>query len=706
MPPAKDKLAKHSDTPDVAELISEYRRALDEGLTLSKIRDAEDTRFARWTGQSDDGKKWSKNLPEGSGGAFPFDGASDCRVLLADQIIGDCVDMLSVAHSRAELRVNPVELNDAEPSAAAGTLMNWVRTSMQSELQRECDLLANYMSTYGWGVMFVGWDQQATLRNKPITIEQLIAIAQQSDPNSILAEMPMMVSDPERADQAAELLMQFVPDLKKRRANKIIRELREDGVAVIPEAYLCRNRPSFVSLKPHEEIALPPETIDLQNARVIFRRQYMTEVDLRAKELTDGWSKSFVDEALNTAGRSLNYLDQTTLTGLVSEFTRSDNLVEVVWAYTRSLDANGVPSIYYTVFCPLTSSVDGEQKFAVHEMLDYAHNQYPFVLFRRENVTRRVVECRGVPEIVKTWQTEIKAQRDSIYDSTSFETLPPLQVSKRLGMANKIGPGVQLPVTKPGDYAWLQPPSRPPATAFSLIEAVGNQVDEYFGRPNPKIPQSQTMMKQQRMVNEWLRSYSEAYRQAFRLCVQYLPPEELARITNTAAGQGITHDAIKYDFNLRFNVAEMDNELVKQKLQTIATAIVPLDVSGTIDRSKLVDKLLRAVAPESVDELLVDRQGASLKLYRETKNEIGNMLVGLEATYQDASNDPTAGAKMQFAQEIASTSPGVQEAMQGGNELFQQLFQKYMQNLQMGVQQQQNKQVGRIGVQPMAQQPV
>ena len=60
---------------------------------------------------------------------------------------------------------------------------------------------------------------------------------------------------------------------------------------------------------------------------------------------------------------------------------------------------------------------------------------------------------------------------------------------------------------------------------------------------------------------------------------------------------------------------------------------------------------------------------------------------------------------MQFAQEIASTSPGVQVAMQGGNELFGQLFEKYMQNLQMGMQQQQNKQVGRWGVQPMGAQP-
>jgi len=280
-----------------------------------------------------------------------------------------------------------------------------------------------------------------------------------------------------------------------------------------------------------------------------------------------------------------------------------------------------------------------------------------------------------------------------------------LQVSKRLGLANKIGPGVQLPVTKPGDYAWLQPPARPPQTAFSLIEMINLQVDAYFGRPNAKIPQPQTMMKQQRIVNEWLRSYSEVYRHAFRLCVQYMAPEEIMRITGTPAAEAITQDAVRFDFNLKFNVSEMDNELVKQKMQTIATAIVPLDVAGTIDRGRLIDKLLRAVAPESADELLTDQVGASRKMYEEVKNDIGNMLVGIEATYTDASNDPTSPVKMQFAQEIASTSPGVQEAMQGGNELFGQLFEKYMQNLQMGMQQQQNKQVGRWGVQPMGAQP-
>ena len=137
-------------------------------------------------------------------------------------------------------------------------------------------------------------------------------------------------------------------------------------------------------------------------------------------------------------------------------------------------------------------------------------------------MARRITESRGVSEIAKTWQQEIKAQRDSVFDSTSVETLPPIQVNKRMGMANKIGPAVQLPVSKPGDYQFLQPPSRPPSTAFGLIDAIRLQADEYFGRANGSISPTITQMKQQRMVNQWLRGWTEIYRQEFRQCLQYL----------------------------------------------------------------------------------------------------------------------------------------------------------------------------------------
>lgn len=698
-----DALAKHTGAPDVPELIREYRRSLDEGFTLERTTNADKARYMRWTGQSDDGKKHDANLPEDKP-AFPWDGASDTRIPLVDSIINDCVDMLTVANQRASLSVSGTELNDTEAAGAATSLMNWVKQSMHNQLGSESEILAQHMMSYGWSAAFVGWEQQSALRTQALTLEEVLAMAQQAAPDTLMASLPGMIADPEKEGEVAQVLMDYVPGMKKRAARKVVKGLREEGTAEFPVPYLCKNAPVVVALKPYDDVLFPPETIDLQKARVIFRRQFMSEVELRSKVTDEGWDSAFVEKAVHTAGKSLGLNDVSRALSALTDSTieRRDNLVEIVWAYTRQLDSNGVPGIWFTIFCPLLNTNEGEPvEFAKHDMLDYAHNQYPFVLFRREHITRRVTESRGVSELARTWQNEIKAQRDAVFDSTSFETLPPIQVSKRLGLANKIGPAVQLPVTKAGDYQFLQPPSRPPATAMSVVDAVRLQADEYFGRPNKMIAPVVTQLKQQRAVNQWLRGWTEVFRQVFRLCIQYYSVDELLRITGAQAAQGISHDAHQYDFILKFSVAELDADLVKAKLDSISTIAGTLDAAGRIDRVKLVDKALRAVAPEAADELLVDEAAASRKMYDDVKQDIANMLLGFEATYADASNDPAAGTKLQMAQEVAGSNPNVQQAMQE-NEMFQQLMKRYLDNLQMGVMQQQNKQIGRIGTKPLA----
>ena len=694
----KDNLAKHTGQPDVPELVKEFRRSMDEGFTLERTSSADKTRYMRWGGQSDDGKKHDENLPEGSP-AFPWDGASDTRIPLVDSIINDCVDMLTTSTHRAQLAVTGTELSDLEPAGAATTLMNWVKNSMHNTLGAESELLAQYMTAYGWSAAFVGWEQKSALKTQTLTLEEVVQMSEQAAPDSLLSSLPAMIEDPERESEVAQIVMDYVPMMKKRAARKVVKSLRETGEAEFPVPYLCRNAPALVALKPYDDVLFPPETIDLQSSRVIFRRQFMSEVELRSKVTDEGWSNSFVESALNTAGKSMGLNDVSRALSALTDSTieRRDNLVEVVWAYSRQLDENGVPGIFYTIFCP---GAEGEQH-AKHEMLDYAHNQYPFVLFRREQLARRVTESRGVAEVARTWQDEIKAQRDSVFDATSFETLPPLQVSKRLGLANKIGPAVQLPVTKPGDYQFLQPPSRPPSTAMAVIEAVRQQADEYFGRPNSEIPQMVTQLKQQRMVNQWLRSWTEIYRQMFRLCIQYYSLDELTRITNAKAAETISHDAQQFDFVLKFNVAELDSDLVKSKLEAISTIATTLDSAGRIDKVKLVDKALRAVAPEAADELLVDEAAASQQMYNGIKQDIANMLLGFEATYTDASNDPAASTKLQMAQEISQGNQRVMQEMQG-NEVFKDLMDRYLQNLNMGVMQQQNKQIGRQGVKSVA----
>jgi hypothetical protein len=101
-------------------------------------------------------------------------------------------------------------------------------------------------------------------------------------------------------------------------------------------------------------------------------------------------------------------------------------------------------------------------------------------------------------------------------------------------------------------------------------------------------------------------------------------------------------------------------------------------------------------------ELIMNQQQASQKMYKDVQSDIGNMLLGNEALYQE--NDPTAQTKLQYAQQILQSNPKAQQALQSDPN-FQRLFQNYVKSLQMSVMQQQNAQVGRIGVTPVSQQP-
>jgi hypothetical protein len=77
------------------------------------------------------------------------------------------------------------------------------------------------------------------------------------------------------------------------------------------------------------------------------------------------------------------------------------------------------------------------------------------------------------------------------------------------------------------------------------------------------------------------------------------------------------------------------------------------------------------------------------------------MMLGNEAMYVE--NDPAAESKMQYLQEILQKNPKAAQAAQG-DRIFQILLENYSKNLQMSVEQQKNKTIGRIGVNPASEQ--
>lgn len=696
-----DSLAIASAIPPMGDLLGEYNRSMVNSSQGNLVTKFDNIRFARWAGQTDDGKKHSENRPEGSP-AWPFEGASDVRNRIIDSSCNELSALLVTAFQRATIRASGVDLTDAQLGGVATNLLHWIRDAkMPQELRKEAELGAQYALQYGWSAFFVGWKQSISKRTQEITAQDLFEMAAQAE-GSVLAELPQLIID--APDQAAAILQTAVPNLDMREAKRMVKQMAETGVASYDEEYVSRNLPEIVALKPWDEIIFPPETADLQRSRVIYRRTWMSEVELREKVTTDGWNPAWVEKALQQIGKSstfynINLLPTTTM--LVYNGVNYMNMVEVVYAYTKSLDGNA-PAIYYTVFCPQAASnqKDATDSWAIHERLDYAHGEYPFVEFRREQLRRAVVDTRGIPELAITDQDEIKAQHDSIRDHTAFSTLPPIKVVKRIGSINKVGPGVQLPVVSPSDYTFMDPPAREPMTAFRLIDRVEANHAAYFGTSNPNVPPIKTQMLQQLLVNSWLMTWRSVFRQMFSLCCQYMAPEEILKITGGQLPQSLSEIHNEFDLNVRFDVMDMDKEYIAQKIDFL-TKVAQMDTGGVLNRTRLTEMMIQAIAPEMASELILNQQQASVQMFKDVQSDIGMMLLGNEALYQ--ANDPAAQTKLQYAQQVIASNPKAQQALQS-DQNFQALFQNYVKSLQMSVMQQQNAQIGRIGVTPVAQQ--
>ena len=106
---------------------------------------------------------------------------------------------------------------------------------------------------------------------------------------------------------------------------------------------------------------------------------------------------------------------------------------------------------------------------------------------------------------------------------------------------------------------------------------------------------------------------------------------------------------------------------------------------------------MRAIDPTLAQELVMPSGPASQKMFDETNSDLALISLGNPAKLRE--NDPAAQLRLQFAQQILQSNPKyIQQAQ--SDPVFQENMQKYVQNLQFSVQQQQNAVTGRLGVEP------
>lgn len=713
-----DTLLKRGGRPNLPELHSEYSRC---GPNMPGGLDGlDDVRFSNWPGQTADGKKHKI----GKDPAWPWDGASDCRSMVVDDAINDSVALMVESFWRSALR--PKAGSDEGGRYGLALTDHLLTKTLTEELLREVELSAQYKEHCGWYVLHAFWDRRIGKRRETVKLDQFAQMAAMTGQTPEAAVAAIL--DPLQEEQAVALVgalyeqylaLTFKEDAAKmpalKNGKRLVRELRQEGKTTVPIPVRSYDGPRIVALRPWDEVFLPPDTTDLQNARVVFQREFLTEETLRGRILEDEYDEAWVEAAVKhkgavsklspftTGNDGRTIAERMTVSAGGHRVETGNEFIEVVHAVYRAVDEDGVPCVYRTIFHPSVgeSAADQADLVAAHHVVD-PEGDFPYVVGAREYWCRRLTSSRGVPEIAATDQNAIKSLRDAIVNRTDFNVLPPINEpeSGPLGGHYQYGPAMVNKVRPGREPEFMKGlPSGGMTEAFQALEMIQTGLDNRFGRPSENVPAPRWQALQSRGARNFLMSWSKAIQQALALCQKLMDDAEFSKITGAPEGWLEEHRGQSglLGCSLHFDIRDLDQELTLKRIEAVNQTVLPSDVTGAVNRPAWVALQMAAINPVWAKELIVPQAAASQQIWDAVRMDVVGMFQGNEPRYVE--NDPTAETKLKNLEQIVAGNPIYQTALQEGGR-FKELIEKYFKNLKHSVDQEDNKQNGRIGVKP------
>jgi hypothetical protein len=655
-----------------------------------------ETRYALWNGQSADGKKHSR---EGSKiDPTPWDGASDLRVYEVDNVINFKVARNGIAVSEASFVASPVNGSDIERASVVSDFMKWLVNTQIPDLQREEELLSNYLYEKGVAVTGQFWE---TTQEKTLATLNLDDF-QKRVPG---VDVKQLLEDPAMVEKITQLLQQqFGVSAKK--AASMIRDLKANGEASAPIDGKRRNRPIIRAFNLDRDVFIPSWATDIEHAPFIFRVEYFTAEQLRSFVANDQWDAGWVEKAIETCrGQYISPMPDGTQQPISRSFVYVDrkilvtDMIGVVFAYQRLSDPDdNITGTYLTVFHPSLAEDNDQPGYAKFGLLGYAHGEYPFILHRTEYLSRRVHDSRGLPEPGKPWQDQIKVHRDSRIDAASWSVIPPLMYP--IGRPPpRWGPGARVPERKPNEYHFADKPM-PDGNTNDSENRLVETWREYAGIRTADGDPMMANTKNAFEVKKYLQGWARAYKQVFKLFQQFGDEETFYRVIGV---QNATPQVFQkgdptedYDIYLNFDALTHDLEHQKEKFIAIGQIVQTFDRNGQIDYSKLLPAALNSI-DSSLAELIVTPKDTA------TKQNMDDMQNILAQTFSGVIKDIPTGMPPQLAMQSIqqyAQSPDVAQRLQNKDDPFTQRLQRLVKQATFAQDQQNNAQIGKLGTMP------
>lgn len=702
-------IEQNSDKPDVEALKELYDKcAADCNVYASKAADNADVRFCRWSGQTPDCRKHgSQKNP-----AFPWNGASDTRVFLVDQIIRENVALKIAALSRAVVKPVPIGAQNAQNAGSARELIRWLTSpAKMPEFRREMVRVANWAEESGAAVMGFYYERQTELAYQTANVKEVCAASEAATAFLALAQNPFMpngvpVSQKDIDDAKASAARELAENLNiaggETEAKKFLNDIAQMGVAQYRTPKLVCDRPKVKAFRIGATFFMPAQIDDIQDAPAVFTLEFFAPFEIRNKVTCDGWSKKFADNVVEnscTRQRDEN-TERPNASDSASDGTFTST-VRIATAYYRAHDSDGNVALRFCIFCPDNPEA-GEAKAG---LLGYAPSRMPFEILTSEQVSPNILDARGTPEIARCWQADVKTQRDARNDRTSLEACPP-----RYYAAGRVppeyGPRAMIPVRGDVNDIVREAPVAPLSANSMQIElGAVKSAAAYFGKITENVGQIEATALREMQMTDFLEFVSRVYLQIYWLHRQFGPEVEYMLFSAADTDEGsaaVSKDDLpeRYWFYVSYDVANNDGDYLWKKIEYAIKAFAALDRQGRVNTDPLVDAIAHYLFPDIADRMIVPSQNADMREMLETQSDLAKIFSGQAINAPEHCNrDLRKHIVEQYLQ-----SPDIAARLQN-DRFFAERLQTYVAQLDFQQQQELNAVIGRTGTAPAPLQP-
>lgn len=691
--------------------------AMDAGLGANDRRQlADDIRFCRWPGQSPDGKKHADAL--NGKAAFPFEGASDRRERTADSITNEQVIIIMAAL----MRLNIAFTGTPGANATANDLLADQLAAVWEFAKRNMlgtEWFVEWTKFVQWrqgdspavGVMQVSWHQVNEL--KPVTVSAQ-DVADMATSASQAQQRPLSPQDeqdlvdvlqnPARADELASLLQSLWPEMRDSTANKAATALHVEGEATFPYPAIVENRLKLKARRLFDDAFVPENTTDPRRARMMYFRDWYTEVELRERDAKGEFKPNFLEEVLKHEGEtgwthvyrydalSGTYADSPLSRGW--DKNRQRGMYELITVMYRAVNKDGIPGVYSVEYHHAVDIAGTDQALLDYEFRDA---RYPVAMSPREILTHKLWDSRGNAELSATEQNALKILHDMFIDNAQLSTVPPIEVpASRPKMALVWGPLKQIKVNRTGEIKTM-PPLPYPQAAGEMLKDVRGGLARYFGQFADSNPPDLVRLYNQSLVDFMMLPVMEVMWMGLSLCIQFLPDEQLASIVGEGNVQSLR--SLKGDFHVEtsFEAGMLSLDFIKTVGDFITKYVVPLDRNQTLPTNEIVKCFLAAVLPTVANKIRPVEEADAAETDDEEKN-FTKIAAGVEPPMMED------GQNWQLRRDtllgIGQKNPQAFQLLAPNSRLILEARLKHFDGM---LEQQQNAQIGRTMAAPALQ---